>query len=191
MIDSDPTASSRRSLLHRALLGAVGFALPSLLVFGSWAVAGRQFYRSMGGEAGAYAAWALLFLITAPLLLSRLLAAPGKRWRFTRVFAAGFLAYAAAWCAGYMILRGPAGEWLGSIAGSLAYTAVLQVSADRRSVAGFLTQWGVFTLLHSLGYFSGSWIFEALHHSTASKILWGVTYGLGTGAAIGAVTKES
>ncbi|MBM3846748.1 MAG: hypothetical protein FJ405_10765 [Verrucomicrobia bacterium] len=174
------------STARLAALGAVAFTLPSLLVFGSWAWGGRFFYRNLG-EAGAYAAWAFMFIGLAAFLMPRALAPEGTRGRFALAFSLGFLLYSFLWSLAWMKISNRPGEWIGSAAGTAGYIWVMRCFfASERS---FVKEWSLLFLLHSAGYFAGSLIFEALKHSTLSMMAWGLTYGLGMGAGMGAAFR--
>jgi hypothetical protein len=131
------------------------------------------------GEAGFYAACAVLFVALGAVLLKPLarLSFP----RFAGLFAGAFLAYALCWCLAWFLVRGRAGEWLGSFAGSLAFCLVLAVTFRARPslLAGTL----VLFIGHSAGYFLGGVAYERI--TLLPKIAWGLFYGLGTGIGIG------
>lgn len=160
------------------LIGATGFALASLAVYGFWAAAGRFMYRTFG-EAGFYAVCALLFVLLGAILLKPLAAVSFKR--FLVIYAAAFLAYALCWCLGWFVIRDRAGEWAGSFTGSLAFCVVL---------AGFFRNWRTLPLNtlalfvgHSVGYFLGGAAYERI--AVLPQLAWGLFYGLGTGIGIG------
>jgi hypothetical protein len=183
-----------QSLIH----GILGFTIVSLAAYAPWAFAGRWFYRTIG-EPGLYAVCAAIFLGLSGLLLHRLIIGPGTLGRFYGVFMAAFLAYAVVWCAAWFGLRGKAGEWVGSLAGTFVFAAVLAWAFGagkafvRIAVAVFV--------LHSIGYFAGGWAYAEVGAETELKLLgvtfskaakaalarlsWGLGYGLGFGAAIG------
>ena len=163
------------------LAGALGFAAVSLLVFGTWAFAGKWFYGHLG-EAGAYLAWALLFIAGAGDVFSRLVIGPGSGTRFRGGFAMAFLAYSVAWMAAWFALRGAAGEWSGSVAGTAAFGLLLCAmfggwAGCRSALLGLLAG-------NVAGYFLGS-VLHAHWGGTTGKLLWGLAYGLGFGAGIG------
>src|SRR5260370_41826183 len=87
--------------LSRSLfLGAIGFGGVSTLVFATVAFGERWLYRRLG-IGGTYALWALLFLLGAGGVLSRVVIGPGRTLRFTVLFGGAFLLYAAAWVLAY------------------------------------------------------------------------------------------
>lgn len=186
------------SLGRSLVMGTLGFTLASLVVYGSWALHGRAMYQSFG-EGGAYAIWAVVFIALAGGLLNPLVIGPGSLGRFYALFATAFTAYAVLWSASWFLVRGRAGEWAGSLIGSAALALLL--------CAGFGTGRGrwktvlVLFLLHSAGYFTGSflhdiirgagpdhWLHQAFDRSTRSwmaKLSWGLAYGAGLGAGLG------
>ncbi|HMJ63900.1 MAG TPA: hypothetical protein VK615_01010 [Candidatus Binatia bacterium] len=169
--------------LRRALLiGTAGFTVASLLVFGFWAFAGRAIYRSLG-EGGFYAICAILFVAIGSLLLRSLTTL--SLGRFALLFTGAFAAYAISWCAAWFLVRGGAGEWVGSFAGCLAFSLV---------VTAVFSSWRLLPLMiavlfvgNAAGYFVGSYAYDVLRreYSLFSKLAWGLLYGLGTGAGIG------
>ncbi len=161
--------------------GALGFCVPSLAVFGSWALAGKWMYRNLT-EVGAYAVWALLFIGLSGIVLHRLLVKDRPLPWFQGVFTAAFLLYAVGWCAAWFALRNKAGEWVGSLTGTAAMAWVFaRAFRPKQKLAPILT--GLFAA-HSAGYFIGGILFAAMGGGMG-KILWGVCYGLGFGAGIG------
>lgn len=107
------------SLPRQILRGALGFALLSLAAFTPW-IFGAGFFARTTGPLGMYLACLAIFLGLSGPLLHRLLAGPHSLARFYRLFAASFTAYAAAWIASYLTLKGlpPATQLL--LAGGLA-----------------------------------------------------------------------
>ncbi len=178
---AEPTALQVPSWPRSLLAGALGFAAVSLLVFGTWAAAGKWFYGHLG-EAGAYLAWALIFIAGAGDVFSRLVIGPGSGARFRGGFALAFLAYSVAWMAAWFALRGQTGEWLGAVAGTTVFGLLLCAMFD--GWAGCLS--AVFGLIagNVAGYFLGS-VLHTHWGGTTGKMLWGLAYGLGFGAGIG------
>lgn len=178
-----PTARSARvpSLKQSVITGSFGFTVASLLVFATVAFGERWMYRHLS-LAGAYLVWTLLFIVLGAGLLSPLVIGPGRERRFFLLFATAFLVYAAGWVGAYFSLRGTAGEWVGSLAGSSLMALVL--------AAGFgaLTVWprllAVLLLTNSAGYFLGAWLNDVIG-GRGGMLLWGVAYGLALGAGIG------
>lgn len=161
--------------------GAFGFTAASLVVFGSWAFAGRWMYSSLG-ELGAYAVWALMFVVLAGVALSRLIPGRVSSARSCAVFAVAFLLYAAGWTVAWFLWRDKFGEWMGSLAGTLLMTGALLAgfSSWRVAVSVAVTLF----VAHSLGYFAGAVLYETIG-GRPGMLLWGLAYGLGFGAGIG------
>lgn len=179
VLGSDRPPSLGRSLLT----GGLGFALASLSVFATVAFAERWMYTHLG-FLGAYLAWTALFILLGGTVLGSLVAGRWRLPRFYLLFGLAFFTYAAGWVGAYLSFRGAAGEWIGSLAGSLLMGSVLAIafgcarSALNLSAALFIA--------NSLGYFLGS----ALNNSIggrAGMLLWGTVYGLCLGAGLGAV----
>lgn len=175
-----PAQSLGRSLL----VGALGFGLVSLCVFATVAFAERWMYARLGLP-GAYLVWTALFILLGGGALGPLVVT--GRWRlpkFYLLFAAAFFAYAAGWVGAYFLLRGAAGEWVGSLAGSLLMGAVFAVGFG--AARKWLNLAGVLFVANSAGYFLGSALNDSVG-GRAGMLLWGVAYGLGLGAGLGAV----
>jgi len=151
-------------------------------VFATVAFAERWMYKHLG-LFGAYLAWTVLFLLLGGGILGSLVVRL-QMPRFWLLFAAAFFAYAAGWIGAYFALRGVAGEWIGSLAGSLLMGLVLAtgfgVARSALSLAAILFA------ANSLGYFLGSAVNDSLG-GRAGMLLWGLIYGLCLGAGIGAV----
>ena len=164
------------------LTGALGFCLVSLCVFATVAFAERWMYARLGAL-GAYLAWTALFILLGGGVLGSLVTG---RWRlpgFYLLFGLAFFAYAAGWVGAYFALRGPAGEWVGSLAGSLLMGFVLAVGLGAARSALNLS--ATLFVANSVGYFLGS----ALNDSVGGRVgmlLWGAAYGLCLGAGLGA-----
>jgi hypothetical protein len=134
------------------------------------------------GLYGAYLAWTALFILLGGGVLGTLARGRWRLPKFYLLFGAAFFAYAVGWVAAYFVLRGAAGEWVGSLAGSLLMGAVFAAGfgAARRA----LNLAGVLFVANSAGYFLGSAMNDAVGGS-AGMLLWGVLYGLGLGAGLG------
>lgn len=187
------------SLAASVSRGAVGFTVVSLAGFAPWAVAGRWFHRHLG-EGGSYAACAVVFIGLSGLLLHRLIIGPGSLSRFYKLFGMAFAVYAVAWMAGWMTLRGDIGGVVGLLAGTALMGGCLGWAFEARSVVFPVIV--VLFLANALGYFGGGWIEgafsrmpvvsiagAALAKSTQgmiARLLWGVSFGLGMGAGLGA-----
>ncbi|HEX7176355.1 MAG TPA: hypothetical protein VF240_13915, partial [Pyrinomonadaceae bacterium] len=84
----------------------------------------------------------------------------------------------------YFVLRGAAGEWVGSIAGSLLMGTVFAVGFGVARSALNLS--AVLFVANSIGYFVGSALNDYVG-GRAGMLLWGAAYGLCLGAGLGAV----
>ena len=176
-----PGPVSVRSWGGLVLGGALGFGVVSVAVFASWAYAGKWFYGHLG-EAGAYLAWALLFIGGAGGLLGKLAIGPGSRWRFAGGFALAFLAYSIVWMAAWFAFPNKTGEILGALAGMAAFGLLLCAMFN-----GW-PKWPVVLAGLAVGNVLGYFLGDALHAQygeSIGKLLWGLSYGLGFGAGIG------
>lgn len=173
--------------------GIVGFTVVSVAGFAPWAVFGRWLFNNVG-EGGVYGLCAVVFIILSGLLLHRLILGPGSLLAFYKLFSVTFAAYSAAWIAGWMGLGGHPGSVLGLFAGAVVMGWMLTRAFDAQGV--LLKVIVVIFVLNALGYFGGSWIeghVSALDglgmtkatQSVVAKLLWGVSYGIGFGAALG------
>jgi hypothetical protein len=133
---------------------------------------------------GAYLTWTVLFIALGGAALTPLIAGPARVRRSYVIFGAGFFVYAAGWIAAYFTLHGAAGEWVGSLAGSVLMSLAIAACfrawplVPRLSVALFVA--------NSIGYFVGSWLNETARGKTG-MLLWGAVYGLCLGAGLGIV----
>ncbi len=175
------------SLAKSLVVGAFGFGVVSLCVFATVAFAERWMYRNLG-FGGAYLAWTVLFILLGGGALGSLVV---KRWRlpkFYLLYGLAFLLYAVGWVAAYFTLRGTAGEWVGSLAGSVLMALVFAGGFGK--IGATLKFSALLFVANSIGYFLGS----ALNDSVGGRpgmLLWGVAYGLFLGAGIGAVLHYS
>jgi hypothetical protein len=170
------------SLGRSLLAGGLGFGLASLCVFATVAFGERWMYANLG-LLGAYLAWTALFILLGGGALGLLVRGRWRLPRFYLLFGAAFFAYAVCWVGAYFVLRGAAGEWVGSVAGSLALALVL--AAGFGVMGSALKLFVVLFVANSLGYFLGSALNDALG-GRAGMLLWGVAYGLCLGAGLGA-----
>jgi hypothetical protein len=179
-----PAADTRPlpSLPHSLLLGGFNFGLASLLVFATVAFAERWMYQTLG-LTGAYVAWTALFIFLGGGALNPLVLGPMRGIRFFLLFTLSFLAYAAGWTAAYFLLRGAAGEWLGSLLGSVVMAGALAIGFSVPRAVPRLAV--VLFAANSLGYFLGSLVNNAVPRPTG-MLLWGVLYGVFLGAGLGA-----
>jgi hypothetical protein len=136
------------------------------------------------GLLGAYFAWTALFILFGGAALGSLTVGRWRLPRFYFLFGAAFFAYAIGWVGAYFVLRGAAGEWLGSFAGSLLMSIILAVGFGvARST---LNIFAALFVANSVGYFLGSALNESFG-GEAGMLLWGGIYGMCLGAGIGAV----
>jgi gamma-glutamylcyclotransferase (GGCT)/AIG2-like uncharacterized protein YtfP len=171
------------SLARSVLTGGLGFGLVSLCVFATVAFAERWMYARLG-LLGAYLVWTALFILLGGAAVGSLAAGRWRLPRFYVLFGAAFFAYAAGWVGAYFVLRGAAGEWVGSLAGSLLMGLIFAVGFGvARSALSFAA---VLFAANSVGYFLGSALNEGLG-GPAGMLLWGGVYGLCLGAGLGAV----
>lgn len=193
----DNRGSDQSGIAHDLIRGSLGFGTVSLAAFSVWAFGGK-WLQAHSGETGLYAACALVFLGLSGLLLHPLVRGPGSLLRFYTIFIPAFLCYAIIWSVAWFLLRFGTGEWLGALAGTIGFVAV--VSWRFRNARGFVQTSLVVFVLNSMGYFlggtsmhwllgpSGSSMFSGLSKPSLivmAKLAWGLLYGLGFGAGIG------
>jgi len=177
------TRSSAPSLKRSILIGAIGFSITSLIVFGTVAFAQIWMYQHVG-VTGAYLVWIALFILLGGGALSPLVKGTLSLMSFYALFGAAFLLYGVAWMAAYFTLKLGAGEWLGSLACSVAMALVL--AAAFRVTQKALTFSAILFVSNSAGYFLGSLIYYSWGRP-AGLALWGAFYGACLGAGLGAV----
>lgn len=170
------------SLKRSLLVGALGFCLASLCVFATVAFAEGWMYTRLGLY-GAYAVWTALFIILGGGALGSLVVGRWRLPRFYALFGAAFFAYAAGWTGAYFVLRGAAGEWVGSLLGALLMGTVFAVGFGVARAALNLS--AVLFVAHCVGYFLGSML-NGYFGGRAGMLLWGIAYGLCLGAGLGA-----
>jgi hypothetical protein len=173
---------NRPSFKQSLIIGGLGFCLASLCVFATVAFAERWMYERLG-LLGAYVAWTVLFILLAGGLLSPLVVGPRRLLRSYLIFSTAFFLYAVGWVSAYFVLRGAAGEWVGSLAGSVLMGLVIAVWFKALGLALKLS--ALLFVSNSAGYFLGSALNDSVG-GRAGMLLWGVAYGLGLGAGIGA-----
>jgi hypothetical protein len=179
----DNVRAALPSLTHSLLTGGLGFSVASACVFATVAYAERWMYNRLG-LFGAYFAWTAMFILLGGAALSSLATRPRRVFRFYLLFGLAFFAYAIGWVGAYFTLRGTAGEWVGSLAGSVLMAVVIATSFGvLRSVLFFSA---MLLVANSGGYFLGSVLNDAIG-GKAGMLLWGVVYGLCLGAGLGAV----
>ncbi|HEX2270444.1 MAG TPA: hypothetical protein VHH35_12945 [Pyrinomonadaceae bacterium] len=144
-------------------------------------------YRNLG-LGGAYLAWTIMFILLGGAALGSLVVGRWRLPKFYLLYGLAFLAYAVGWVTAYFILRGVAGEWVGSLAGSVLMALVFAKGFGRIGAA--LKFSAILFLANSIGYFLGSALNDYVRGS-GGMLLWGVAYGLFLGAGIGAVLHSA
>jgi hypothetical protein len=177
----DERGNSIPSLGRSILIGSFGFCFASLCVFGTVAFAERWMYRNLG-LSGAYFVWTVLFIFLGGALLSPLVIGAGRLWRFQLVFGTAFLLYAVGWIGSYFTLRGVAGEWAGSLLGSILMALVITLAFG--VIKTLFAQAAMLFIANSTGYFLGDLLNNSIRGKTGMA-LWGVLYGLCLGAGLG------
>ena len=193
-----PKQTGSGSQVIRAVLrGGAGFAVVSVAGFAVWAFAGKWLHANIG-EAGLYAACLATFLGLSGVLLHPLMRGPHPLMQFYRIFTPAFFAYAFLWCAAWFAWRFGPGEWVGSLAGCVAFVAVTGWGFG--NYHGFVKVCIAVFCCHSAGYFLGGklmrWLsgpggaamltgFSKDQLFLSAKLSWGLFYGLGFGAGIG------
>ena len=177
------------SLARSLVTGGLGFCLVSLCVFATVAFGERWLYTQVG-VLGAYLVWTALFILLGGAVFSSLVIGPVTKWerlpKFYLIYGMAFLAYAVGWVGAYFTLRGIAGEWVGSLAGSVLMAAVFAVGFG--AIRSIMKLSVILFMANSVGYFTGS----ALNDYVSGKggmLLWGIVYGLCLGAGMGAVLR--
>jgi hypothetical protein len=173
--------SSIPSLGRSLLIGSFGFCLASLCVFATVAFAERWMYRNLG-LSGAYVVWTVLFIFLGGAMLSTLVIGPDRFWRFLLLFGTAFLLYAVGWVASYFTMRGTAGEWAGSLIGSILMALVIALAFGVMNT--FVAQASALFIANSAGYFLGDLVNNSIRGKTG-MLLWGMIYGLFLGAGLG------
>ncbi|MFM7187837.1 MAG: hypothetical protein ACKO14_08460 [Armatimonadota bacterium] len=163
--------------------GSTRFAAASTLVFSTVAFAERWMYANLT-VAGAYVVWTLLFLIVAPLAFIQLLGKSPHRRAFPVWFNIAFIAYCVLWCAGWFLSPDTLGEVVGCVAGSLALAGVLCSRGYVRK--SFVVAGLALGACNLVGYFAGGFL-NARIGGPIGMLAWGMLFGAGTGAGIGAI----
>lgn len=184
-----------RGMAGAMTLGAVSFAVVSVLGFAVWAVGGK-WLQARFGEIGVFAACAIVFLGASGLLMHPLIHGSNRLLRFYAVFIPSFFAYALLWSLSWFLFHFGLGEWLASLLGSVAFVAMASWRLGGRG--GFWKACAVAFVAHSAGYFlGGKWMAWMGSHgglagglskaqgALLAKLGWGMLYGLGFGAGIG------
>jgi hypothetical protein len=178
--------TSKLPSMRRALeIGAFGFCMVSLCVFATVAFGERWMYRSLG-VLGAYVVWTALFILLGGAVLGSLVIGRWRLPKFYLLYGTAFFAYAAGWVFAYFTFRGAAGEWVGSLTGSIMMAVVFAVGFG--ALRSTLKLAAILFVGNSVGYFLGSAVNDYFGGSFG-MLLWGAAYGLLLGAAIGAVLR--
>jgi len=178
-IDKQSSPSLKRSILT----GAIGFSLTSFIVFATVAFAQIWMYQHVGVTA-AYLVWIALFILLGGGALSPLVKGSRNLMSFYALFGSAFFLYGVAWMSAYFMFKLGAGEWLGSLAGSVAMATVFAVAF--RVARKILVFSAVLFVTNSAGYFLGSFLYYSWGRP-AGLALWGAVYGALLGAGLGAV----
>jgi hypothetical protein len=177
----DESNNSIPSLGRSLLIGSFGFCFASLCVFATVAFAERWMYRNLG-LSGAYVVWTVLFILLGGALLCPLVIGPDRWRRFQLLFGTTFLLYAVGWVVSYFTLQGAAGEWAGSLVGSILMAFVIALAFGVMKT--FFAQAAAMFIANSAGYFLGGAIFNS-NPGKIGMLLWGVIYGFCLGAGLG------
>ena len=173
------------TLSRAVVIGAIGFGLTSLGVFATVAFGERWMYAQLGLW-GAYLAWTALFILLGGAALGSLVVGRWRLPKFYLLYGIAFFAYAVGWVGSYFILRGRAGEWVGSVAGSVLMALVFALGFEVvRMVLKFSA---ILFLANSVGYFLGSALNDSFG-GPPGMLLWGLLYGVCLGAGMGAVLR--
>ena len=152
------------------ITGAIGFGLVSLCVFATVAFAERWMYRNLG-MLGAYVAWTVLFILLGGAVLGSLVVGRWRLPKFYLLYGLAFFFYAVGWVLAYFVLRDGAGEWVGSLAGSILMALVFAAGFGvMRSTLKFAV---LLFVANSVGYFLGPALNASFGGSTG-MLLWGV-----------------
>src|SRR5687767_15984898 len=111
------------SLARSVVTGAIGFCLVSLVVFATVAFGEPWLYERFR-VTGSYVVWTGLFILLGGAVLGSLVVGRWRLPKFYLLYGLAFFAYAAGWVAAYFTLRGAAGEWVGSVVGSVLMALV-------------------------------------------------------------------
>ncbi|MEW5978898.1 MAG: hypothetical protein AB1898_24150 [Acidobacteriota bacterium] len=166
---------------HSMWLGASRFGLAGGIVFATVDLGSEWLTRHLGIY-GAYAFWALLFVLMGGGLFAPLVRGGNTLIRSYVLFSTSFLLYSAAWVSLYFAVGGITGEILGAVLGpalmavGLHWTIKNWMALPRT----MLVLWG----FHGAGYFLGRPLL-ALPGGQIGMISWGLLYGLCLGAGMG------
>ena len=171
------------SLQKSIVIGGIGFMLVSLCVFATVAYGERWMYTNLT-VLGAYVAWTALFILLGGTVLGSLVVTRWRLPKFFLLFGLAFFLYAAGWVVSYFNLPNAAGEWIGSLVGSVLMAVVFASGFGvMRAVVKLAA---VLFVANSAGYFLGAAIWAYAGGETG-MLLWGVVYGFFLGAGLGAI----
>lgn len=174
------------SALVGSFIGGIRFAIASTLVFSTVAFAERWMYQNLTVP-GAYVVWTVLFLVASPVAFMPLVPMTATRRMFPVWYNIAFLAYCALWCAGWFVSPNTLGELVGCTAGSIAMAGVLVLRGFVRKPFGTASM--MLAACNLLGYFAGGFL-NAKLGGPSGMLTWGVLFGAGTGAGIGAILRS-
>jgi hypothetical protein len=141
------------SLGRAVVVGALGFGVVSLCVFATVAFGERWMFAHLG-VLGAYLAWTALFVLLGGAVMGSLVSGRWRLPKFYLLFGPAFFVYAAGWIGAYFTLRRGAGEWAGSLAGSVLMALVFVLGF--RAIRSTLKFSAILFVANSIGYFLGS-----------------------------------
>lgn len=169
-------------LKQSIVVAAIGFTVVSMFMFGVWALAGGWMYRNIGAKM-FYSLLGIGFMAGGGAAFSPVLIG-NNLGRFYVLFVGSFFVYATIWMVCWFGFKAP-GEWVATVVGpaiiALAFVRAFRARDQLKKCATAMI------LGHTVGYFMGEWLFywEPLANRWGMMI-WGMTYGAGFGAAIGA-----
>lgn len=167
-------------------VGALGFGVVALIVFGLWALAGGWLIPKLGDKF-FYPILAVTFAAGGPAAFKPVLIGENLL-RFYVLFLGSFLVYAAIWMLCWFRWQHP-GEWVASGLGPVAMGLIFIFAFRAGPRLG--PSLAALIIGHTAGYFSGSWLFSwAPLHNPFGMEVWGLTYGVGFGAGIGYALAE-
>jgi hypothetical protein len=138
-------------------------------------------YQTLG-LMGAYLTWTAMFILLGGGVIGSLVVGRWRLPKFYLLFALAFFMYAIGWVLAYFLVRGRAGELIGSLAGSFLMGAVLTFALGAAQSTLYLS--ALLFVANSIGYFLGEAVYGSLGRP-AGMLLWGVIYGLFLGAGLG------
>jgi hypothetical protein len=177
-------ASRLPTLTTSVLRGLIGFSILSILGFLPWPI--MDFWFPFLREGHLYVACTAIFIGLSGPCLHRLILGPGSLWRFYKLFAIAFIAYAVVWVGFWVAWRGDAGSLAGLFGGAAVMCGILAFAFD--APGAFPLSLVALFVLSTAGYYLALWVEGKilLDHRVASMFLWALFYGLGFGAGLGA-----